>query len=122
VQNKLNKIRIKFVDHCVANRFHDCIEINKKLTRYPKLFNYVLLHELNHTNKLFTLKDLKNDFKLMPRSILKEFFKFALENPKAFIQQSLPIIYLKDRGFVFDINLTIFYLSMVLAGIILYGG
>ena len=50
--------KIKYVDWGLANWYEDRIEINRNLKKYPKLHNYIILHELGHKKEF----DLMHDF------------------------------------------------------------
>lgn len=104
-------MKITYVDHGIGNNFGDEIELNKDLLKYPELHEVVLNHELSHTDKLFSLKDLSID--LTENNIdLLSMLKFMIKHPKSFTQ-ILPFYYTKKHGFVYDINLIIIYLFMI---------
>tara|TARA_R100001530_G_scaffold112862_2_gene79848 strand:+ start:9023 stop:9397 length:375 start_codon:yes stop_codon:yes gene_type:complete len=116
-------IPIVEVDYGIANRFDDCIEINKNLRDYPNLLNPILEHEFAHTNKNISIQDFKLDF-LMPQAIhYKQLFKFMIKHPKSFTQ-FFPLYWSKRRGIVFDFNMGVMYLIMisVFVGTIYFGG
>jgi len=102
-------MEIKLVDYGVANNFGDCIEINKELKQFPKLYKSILTHELEHTQKPFSLFDLKIDIKNKISTI--ELIKFMITRPKTWTQ-ALPI-YIKNRKLIYDFNLIILYLIAV---------
>ncbi len=105
-------MKIVDVNHGIANRFSNHIEINKNLRNYPNLLTPILKHEFAHTNKVISKKDFKLDF-IFPETLhYKELFKFMFKHPKSFTQL-LPIYWAKGKGFVYDINLTIMYLFMI---------
>lgn len=106
-----NQIPIKFVDWGIANNFGDCIEVNKELKNYPKLCNYVIKHELKHTNKLFSFYDLKHEFKFNIKMIL-QLFIFTLRRPKTW-KEFLPA-YMHDKKIIFDINMFISYALLII--------
>ena len=119
----LNNLPIIEVDHGIANNFGTYIEINKHLRKYPKLLNPILEHENAHTNKKFSMEDFKLDF-LMPQVIhYKELVKFMFKHPKSFTQL-LPFYWIKQKGFVYDINMMVMYLMMIsiFGGTIYFGG
>ena len=100
------------VNHGIANRFKDHIEINKNLNKYPHLLKRILEHELAHTDKNISLEDFKLDF-MLPQAIhYKELFKFMIKHPSS-ITQLLPFYWIKRKGFIFDFNLTVMYLMML---------
>ncbi len=96
------------VNHSIANRFDGYIEINKNLKKYPKLYKPILKHELSHTDKVWSLHDLKLDFTSNTGVNYISLIKFMFRYPKSFLQLS-PILYSKQRGLIFDINLFIMY-------------
>lgn len=113
------KIPIIAVSHGVANRFSDCIEINKHLIKYPKLYYPILRHELEHSNSLFSWEDFKHDVNSERKINQIQMLKFMLKHPKSFTQ-ILPIYYTRKRGFIIDINMSIVYSTMFLIGFLIY--
>jgi len=111
--NKIMSERIKFVEWGVANNFGDCIEIHKDLPNYPSLYIPIMDHERRHSKKTFTLYDLLHDLKRTRGLSRIRLWKFMIMRPKTWIQ-ILPIYYKKERGIVYDLNLTIIYLISVL--------
>lgn len=95
------------VDHGIANRFSDHIEINKNLKNYPDIMKAVLGHELSHTDAVWSWEDFKLDMftTQVPPTRMAQ---FIIQNPKA-ITQLLPIYYTKGQ-LIYDINLGIIYL------------
>ncbi len=104
-------MEIVYVDHSIANNFGWYIEINKHLRKYPKLLDPILEHELAHTDKAWSVKDFKLDFFSKNNLDHWQLFKFMLKYPKSFYQV-LPILYSKEKGISFDINLLVMYLTM----------
>ena len=84
---------IELVDDAVANRIsfedYDLIEMNWRLTNYPKLYRRIFEHELGHDEDNVA-KDLTHDLK----STCPGLFKFMRENPSSW-KQALPIYYSK---------------------------
>ena len=114
-------MKIKYVDYGLANNFGDVIEINKNLINYPELLQPILTHELNHTDKLFTLRDLALDITSTHNLSQRKLIKFMIKHPKSFTQL-LPIYFSKSHGLVYDINLIlsyVMYISLIIVGIIL---
>lgn len=108
----MNKNNIKYVEHSIANNFGDVIELNRNLLKYPNLHEQVLEHELDHSDeKGFTKYDLNHDLKASKINQW-ELMKFMFLHPKAFIQL-LPIYYTKERGWVYDINLSLIYAFLI---------
>jgi len=98
----MKPIWIELVNSGVANRFSlpdkELIEINWRLTGYPKLYANILKHELEHDDDKFTVKDLKHDL----TSKTPGLWKFMIHNPSTWIQL-LPIYYdRKRKSFVYD--------------------
>jgi len=106
------------VNHSIANRFNGYIEINKNLRKYPKLLEPILRHELEHTDKAWSLKDFKVDFLFNNEVNQLDLIKFMVRHPSSFVQLS-PILYSKKKGFIFDINLLLMYaVILTLFGVI----
>lgn len=103
------------VDHGIANRFSDCIEVNRNLIKYPDLYRPIIRHELEHTDSVWSLEDFKHDLNSEHKVDRIQLMKFMLKYPKSFTQV-LPIYYTKERKFVVDINLCIIYFVMFLIG------
>jgi hypothetical protein len=101
-------LKIIYVNHGLGNNFGDSIELNKHLPDYPEIHDAVLKHELGHTDKLFSWKDLKLD---LIQSDINSFdvFKFMIRHPLSFTQL-LPFYWTRKHGFVYDINLIIYLL------------
>ncbi len=112
-------IPIVEVNHGIANRFEDCIEVNRHLRKYPKLYFPILQHELEHTNRSFSIEDLKHDINSEHKVNQIQLLKFMFKHPKSFTQ-ILPFYYTPRRKFVIDINLTIIYSVMALMGFGIY--
>ena len=102
-------IPIVYVNHGIANRFSNRIEINENLKKYPALFKQVLIHETSHTDKKFSFKDLFMDMGLSTGNT-KDLIKFILTNPKS-LSQILPV-YVSNKKIIFDVNMIIIYLFL----------
>lgn len=104
-------MRIEYVSHGLGNNFGDSIELNKHLLEYPEIHDVILKHELSHTDKFFSLKDLKLD---LTQSDINSFdiFKFMIRHPLSFTQL-LPFYWTRKHGFVYDLNLILIYLFLV---------
>jgi len=102
---------IIFVNSGIANRFSTFIEINRNLPKYPRLYNQVLKHELSHTDSFFSLEDLKVDLSNQELSSW-EMSKFIAKHPAA-LKQLLPIYFSKKNGVVYDLNLIIMYIILL---------
>ncbi len=96
-------MRIEYVNHGVANRFSDRIEINKHLKNYPQLLRPILRHEMQHTNKTFSGKDLRLD---LAHNKIKnvDMLNFMIRHPKS-LTHFLPLYWTRRSGFVLDFNL-----------------
>lgn len=103
-------MKIEYVSHGLGNNFGDVIEINRNLIYYPELYNIVLKHELEHSDKIFSLKDLKLD--LTQKANSWDMLKFMFKHPKSF-SQLLPFYYSRKHGFVYDINLILIYCFLI---------
>ena len=117
-----NFIPIVEVDSALANRFKDRIEINRHLKKYPKLYDAILEHELEHTDNTFSKKDLILDL-TGTKINYWDLLKFMVTHPRSFKQLS-PIITSKRDGvtkIIYDINQIIIYLILlVVVGVGLY--
>jgi hypothetical protein len=114
-------MQITYVSSGLGNNFGDEIELNENLKNYPELHNIILNHELKHTDKAFSLKDLALDLGESKINRL-DLFKFMILHPKSFTQL-LPIYWSKKHGFVIDLNLILIYIiSMFLFIFIIYLG
>ena len=74
---------IRKINHGIACRIGNVIYYNKKLEKYPKLLEAIILHEKKHTSGLSTkdiLMDLRND---EISSMKREYYKFILQNPSS---------------------------------------
>lgn len=100
---------IKYVDYGIANSFEDCIEINRKLCEFPELMEQIIQHERNHTDKKFSFTDLIEDLSILKLVNQSNLIKFIIYNPSS-LSQFLPLYKHKERGFVYDINLTLMYI------------
>lgn len=97
------------IDHSIANRYEDHIEINKDLKKYPKLYRSILNHELKHQNGGFSMHDLKLD--MYERVNNWEMAMFIFHHPKSLFQ-FVPFYYTRKKGFVYDSNLIILYIIL----------
>lgn len=111
-------MEIRYVDTGIANNFGDFIEINRNLKNYPKLLGPILRHELKHSDKFFTMNDLKIDLNDGTEIDQMQLFKFMIKHPAA-LTQFAPFYWSRKKGFVYDVNLTLIYAVM---GIIIGGG
>jgi len=101
-------LKIEYIKHSIGNNFGDLIELNENLKKYPNLHDSILRHELKHTNKFFTLSDLKTD--LTDTNVDSyQLLKFMLRYPKSFFQ-FFPVYWNKKHGFIYDLNLILIYI------------
>ncbi len=113
-------MKIIEVNHGIANRFQDgTIEVNENLIRYPSLYKPIMRHELEHTDKTFSIQDFKHDINSNDKVDQIKLLLFMFKYPRSFTQL-LPFYYSKKRKFVIDINLSIVYSLMLGAGVLLY--
>ncbi len=105
-------MKIEYVWHSIANNYGSYIEINRHLKDYPELLKPILQHELDHKEGGWTWSDFKLDFISDSGMNIFQLFKFMIKHPASFLQLS-PIVYSKKRGFSFDINLLVMYLTMI---------
>ncbi len=106
-------MKIIEVNHSIANRYDGVIEINENLKKYPELYKPILKHELEHTDKPWSIKDFKLDFTSDTKVPQWKLLKFMFKHPRAFLQWS-PILYNRERkAFVIDVNLFIMYFFMI---------
>lgn len=95
-------VSIKYNDWGLANWYEDHIELNKNLKKYPRLHNYILIHEKNHKNNFDITNDLKINLKYDFLIML-----FCLRYPKTLIDLS-PISY-RNKKIFYDSNKIILY-------------
>lgn len=117
----MTELQIIEVDYGIANNFGTHIEINKNLKKYPELYKAILDHELDHTDKYFSMEDFKLD--LISGNNIKniDLLWFIRRHPKAAVQ-FFPLWYSKRNGFYYDINMIIAYFAFsipIIGGIIL---
>lgn len=106
-------MKIIEVDHSLANRFSNYIEINKNLRKYPDLYQPILAHELEHSDEAWSYHDFKLDFFSRTGVNYLQLIKFMFKHPKSFLQLS-PVIYSKEKGISIDINIMIMYTIFIL--------
>ena len=109
-------ISVEFVSKGIANRFDDRIEVHEKLTlpRYKPLLIEIIKHELNHSDRWWSIYDLRHDIGAFKNRGM--YWRFVLTTPSSWIQ-FLPIYPSKGKWY-FDITLIIFYI--VFGGLIGY--
>ena len=107
-----HQIKVKYSKRGLANYFGTHIEINHKLKYNKPLRDYIVKHELGHSDKFDLLHEFKIDWKIMPSLIL-----FVFSNPPTWLD-FLPI-QKKGNNIIYDLNLTILYSFIILLTIIL---
>ena len=100
-------MEVKYVKWSIANNFGDHIELNENLPQYPKLHDAILEHELQHTDKAWSLQDFTLDFLKPLKCSTAELLGFMASRPSTWMQ-ILPF-YLKNGRIIFDINLSILW-------------
>lgn len=107
-----NPLEIRWVEHGVANRFSDCIEIHEDLKNYPELLNPIIAHEHGHSDKAFSIKDFLHDVSTDNVSPFK-LWGFMLSRPSTW-SQFLPLYKHPQRGWIYDINCGIIWVGILL--------
>lgn len=111
IKNK--SLDIVYVDWGIANNFGEVIEINRNLANYPNLFNPILRHELEHSDKFFTWHDLRHDINSSHTVNQFELLKFMIKHPKS-LTQFLPFYWQRSsKKIVYDVNLLIIYSTFI---------
>lgn len=98
----MEQIKVIYSNTGIANYFGDYIEINKRLKQDKFLRDYIIKHELGHSDKF----DIKHDIGINP-FVFVRLMKFIIKNPSTWID-FLPIQF-KHKKIVFDLNVTILY-------------
>ena len=114
LQPDKKEVKVIYVNHGIANRFENYIELNKLLLlpQYKELHDYALDHEKKHTSKPASFKDMFHDFfGDRPFVVTKQYFKFILEVPSSRIQ--LSPFYPAHGKIYTDVNLLLFYLMII---------
>lgn len=111
---------IKLVNNGVANRFEfpdeEIIEMNWRLTMYPKLYRRVFEHELSHSDGDFKFKDLLHDM----NSRTPGLFKFMTKHISSWTQL-LPFYWNRERKeLVYDISSIVGWVMVIGVAIIIY--
>lgn len=102
--DKKKQIKIRYTTSGLANYFGDYIELNQKLRqrKHKKLREYIIGHELSHSQSFDLAHEFKVDYKIVPSLIL-----FIIKNPETWID-FIPV-QLKDDKIIYDLNLMILY-------------
>ena len=109
----MKPIWIELVNSGVANRFeftdHELIEVNWRLTQYPKLYHIILQHEFKHDEGDYQTHDFFHDM----TSRTPGLFKFMMDNPSS-LTQLLPIYWDRNRKkLVYDISSILSWLMIL---------
>ena len=107
-----NQIKVKYSKRGLANYFGTHIEINHKLKYNKPLRDYIVKHELGHSDKFDLIHEFKIDWKMIPSLIM-----FVFSNPSTWGDFSP--IQRKEKNIIYDLNLTILYSFIILLTIIL---
>lgn len=94
-----------------ANFYDDHIEINYNLRKNKRLRDYVMKHELGHKKEFDILHEFKIDWKIVPALIY-----FVITNPSTW--RDFSPIQIRNKKIIYDINLIILYITIILLGII----
>lgn len=119
----MNNIPVIDVSHGIANNFGNRIEINKHLRDYPHLLKPILEHEFAHTNKPVSWEDFRLDFLTTNAVHYRDLFFFMVKHPRSFTQ-FLPFYWTPKKGFVYDFNLMVMYITFasIITTTIYFGG
>jgi hypothetical protein len=116
-------VKIIYTKYALANRFDDCIELNKNLKKVPDLHNAILEHELGHKEDNSFRKDFLHDLTPIKKLSQKDLTFFILKHPSTLIQ-FLPFYWsFRRKQIIYDLNMIIIYGFMLLIislGLILF--
>ena len=109
----MKPIWIELVDKGVANRFDmgktELIEMNWRLTEHPALYRRIFLHEIEHSDGKFVIKDLIHDLKSKTTGL----HAFMLKNPSTWTQV-LPFYWdCRKKTLVYDISAIVSWLMLL---------
>lgn len=108
------QLKIVYSDSGLANFYGDHIEINKKLKYDKFLRDYVVKHELKHTKEFDLGYELFDGFKLLNKpKILLKLLHFYITTPSTW--SDLFPIQFKNKQIIYDLNLIILYLFLILS-------
>lgn len=96
-------MKVKYSKKGLANFYGSYITINEKLKGDKKLRDYIVKHELGHSNNF----DLMHEFKSVKLSIMPRLIWFFITTPSCWVDV-FPIQKSED-GWVYDVNLLILY-------------
>ena len=118
------QLKIVYRNYGIADRFPDCIELNKHLKKWPSLHKALIEHEARHTNrKGFTKEDLVHDLSTPNQLSTWKMMKFIMRHPFSLVQ-FVPVYWTRAgqrefsqmifrSGIKFDIKLNIVPLKNV---------
>ena len=114
-------MKIYYVNHGIANCIgigKDCfIEMNKNLKKYPKLYNKILKHEIQHS-KSKNKFDFGIEFKdMLDFKTQYQLLKFQIKHPESWLS-FLPIIKTVKGAYAID-SFKILIYSIIIGGIII---
>lgn len=105
---KKKQPKVIYKKYGLANWFRDRIEINENLKYNKPLRDYIIKHELGHSDKFDLIHDLKIDLGIIPVIV------FVIKNPKTWTDLS-PIQF-KNKQLIYDLNLSLLYIMIILFG------
>lgn len=102
-------MQVRYVNYGIANNVVDIggnyIEMHEGLKNFPELHDYVLKHELEHTdNPNFNKEDFMLDVMQVEYNY-KDLLKFMAANPSSLLQL-LPV-YMKNKVVYYDKNMIV---------------
>ena len=114
-------MELRLTDWGIAYAYGNIIEINRKLLKYPKLYNQVLQHEKEHLKKPSFKDTLKIDFKdLLDFKKQKYMSKILKKEPLMYLQSGMPI-WIQDKKICFNPFLLFFYgITMIPLALIIF--
>jgi hypothetical protein len=105
IATKNNRVKVIYSKRGIANFYGDYIEINENLRKHKKLRDYIVKHELGHSEKF----DLWHEFKSMDLKMMPSLISFIIKNPSTW-NDIFPIQY-NQGHIIYDVNLLILYLT-----------
>jgi len=113
---KVKQLKVKYVNKGIANFFGNYVEINIALKGNKKLRDYIIKHELGHSEKFDLLHEFKIDWKIIPSLIW-----FILKHPSTW--RDFSPIQFRDKKIIYDLNLSILYailISLIILAILFF--
>lgn len=101
-------MKVLYCSKGLANFFGNYIEINKKLKYNKPLRDYIVKHELGHSDKFDLMHEFKFDWKIIPSLLF-----FVLTTPSTWFD-FLPV-QIRNKQIVYDLNLLILYGFIILS-------